>query len=293
MGKLPITERVTGHTELLTLLAYPIRHSMSPTMHNEALKKLGLDYVYVALEVDNSTLEDAVKGLKAMRIRGSNVSMPNKQTIIQYLDKVSEEVKLTNAVNTVVNDDGVLTGYCTDGIGCMRALREEGVDVKDQKVTIIGTGGAGTAVIAQAALDGAKELSIFNIKDSFWEPAGETVKKINETTNAKASLYDLDDHDKLREELASSAILIQATGVGMKPLIGQSTIPDISFLRPDLVVHECVYSPTETRLLEMCKEAGVKKYMNGLGMMLYQGAAAFKLFTGQDMPIEHMKDILF
>lgn len=293
MGKIPVTERVTGHTELIGLLAYPIRHSMSPTMHNEALKKLGLDYVYVALEVDAENLEDAVKGLRAMRFRGCNVSMPNKQRIIPLLDKVSEEVELTGAVNTVVNDNGVLTGYCTDGIGCMRALTEEGVVIKGSKITILGTGGAGTAIIAQAALDGASELSIFNRKDEFWDKAVETVKKINEKTSCKATLYALEDQDKLRAEIADSAILINATGVGMKPLEGQSLITDHAMLRPDLVIHECIYSPRETALLKLAKEVGCKKALNGLGMMLYQGAAAFKRFTGQDMPIEYMKDVLF
>jgi shikimate dehydrogenase len=293
MGKIPVTERVTGHTELIGLLAYPIRHSMSPTMHNEALKKLGLDYVYVALEVDAEHLEAAVKGLRAMRFRGCNVSMPNKQKIIPLLDKVSEEVTLTGAVNTVVNDNGVLTGYCTDGIGCMRALAEEGVVVKGSKITILGTGGAGTAIIAQAALDGASELSIFNRDDEFYPKAVETVKKINEKTNCKATLYRLEDQDRLRAEIVSSAILINATGVGMKPLEGQSLITDATMLRPELVVHECIYSPTETALLKLAKEVGCKKAINGLGMMLYQGAAAFKRFTGQDMPIEYMKDVLF
>jgi shikimate dehydrogenase len=293
MGKIPVTERVTGHTELIGLLAYPIRHSMSPTMHNEALKKLGLDYVYVALEVDSKNLGDAVKGLRAMRFRGCNVSMPNKQRIIPLLDKVSEEVELTGAVNTVVNDNGVLTGYCTDGIGCMRALTEEGVTIKGTKITILGTGGAGTAIIAQAALDGASELSIFNRKDEFWDKAVETVKKINEKTNCKATLFALEDQDRLRAEIAASAILINATGVGMKPLEGESLVTDPTMLRPDLVIHECIYSPRETALLKLAKEVGCKKALNGLGMMLYQGAAAFKRFTGQDMPIEYMKDVLF
>lgn len=293
MGKIQVTERVTGHTELIGLLAYPIRHTMSPTMHNEALNKLGLDYVYVALEVDGDSLENAVQGLRAMRFRGCNVSMPNKQRIIQYLDKVSEEVNLTKAVNTVVNDNGVLTGYCTDGSGCMRSLADEGVVVNGAKVTIMGTGGAGTAIIAQAALDGVKELSIFNRRDEFWDKAVETVERINEKTGCKATLYPLEDQDRLREEIASSSVLINATGVGMKPLEGQALITDPSMLHSDLVVHDCIYSPRETKLMQVAEEAGCRKVMNGLGMMLYQGAAAFKLFTGQDMPIDFMKDVLF
>ncbi|NTW71169.1 MAG: shikimate dehydrogenase [Eubacteriaceae bacterium] len=287
-----MTERVTGHTELIGLIAYPIRHSMSPTMHNEAFKKLGLDYVYVAFEVDNSTLEDTVKGIRAMKIRGCNVSMPNKRKITQYLDKLSDASALTGSVNTVVNDNGVLTGHITDGIGCMHALSDEGIDIKGKKITIMGTGGAGTAIIVQAGLDGAAELSVFNRADEFVPEAKETVAKVNDKTSCKAAFYKLEDQDKLRAEIASSDILINATGVGMKPMLGESLVTDPTMLRPDLVVFDCVYSPTETRLLEIAKEVGCKA-INGLGMMLFQGAAAFKLFTNEEMPIDYMKDVLF
>ncbi len=161
MGKIAITERVTGHTELIGLIAYPIRHSMSPTMHNEAFKKLGLDYVYVCFEVDNSTLEDTVKGLRAMKVRGWNVSMPNKGPITRYLDKLSPVSQIVGACNTVVNDNGVLTGTITDGTGAMQSLKEEGVDYVGGKMTVVGAGGAATAIIVQAALDGAKEITVF------------------------------------------------------------------------------------------------------------------------------------
>ncbi len=293
MGKIAVTERVTGHTELIGLIAYPIRHSMSPTMHNEAFKKLGLDYVYVAFEVDNDTLKDTIKGMRAMKVRGFNVSMPNKKKITKYLDKLSEASILTGAVNTVVNDNGVLTGTITDGVGCMSALAEEGVEVKGKKITILGTGGAGTAIIVQAALDGAREISIFNRQDDFVTAAKETVEKVNGRTNCKAILCELENQDKLREEIASSDILINATGVGMKPLEGQSLITDINMLRPELVVFDCIYSPRETKLLSMAKEAGCKKAINGLGMMLYQGAEAFKIWTGKEMPVDYIEGILF
>ena len=150
MGKIAVTERVTGHTELIGLIAYPIRHSMSPTMHNEAFKKLGLDYVYVCFEVDNSTLEDTVKGLRAMKVRGWNVSMPNKGPITQYLDKLSPASQIIGACNTVVNDNGVLTGTITDGIGAMQALKDEGVEYVGKKMVVIGAGGAATAIEVQA-----------------------------------------------------------------------------------------------------------------------------------------------
>ncbi|MCM8711592.1 shikimate dehydrogenase [Clostridium sp. SYSU_GA19001] len=286
-----MAERITGHTELIGLIAYPIRHSSSPRMHNEAFAKLGLDYAYLAFEVDNSTLEDTIKGFRAMKVRGCNVSMPNKTVVHKYLDKLSPAAELCGAVNTIVNDNGVLTGHITDGIGFMSALKDAGIDIIGKKMTIVGAGGAATAIQVQAALDGVAEISIFNVKDSFFERAQKTVKDINEKTNCKATLYDLADLDALKREIESSFIFTNATGVGMKPLEGQTYIPDKSFFRPDLVVVDIIYSPTETAMLKMAKEVGCRT-MNGLGMMLFQGAAAFELWTGQPMPIAHIKEVM-
>ncbi|MGL4373973.1 MAG: shikimate dehydrogenase [Turicibacter sp.] len=286
-----MAERITGHTELIGLIATPIRHSSSPAMHNEAFAKLGLDYAYLAFEVGTEQLEDTIKGFRAMNVRGSNVSMPNKTVVHKYLDGVSEAAALCGAVNTIVNDNGVLTGHITDGIGYMMGLKDAGVDVVGKKMTIVGAGGAATAIQIQAALDGVAELSIFNRKDDFFTRAQQTVKDINEKTNCKATLYDLDDLETLKEQIAESFILTNATGMGMKPLEGQTYIPDASFLRSDLIVSDIVYSPRETALLKMAKEVGCQTF-NGLGMMLFQGAAAFKLWTGQDMPIEYMKEKL-
>lgn len=286
-----MAERLTGYTELIGLMAYPIRHSSSPAMHNEAFAKLGLDYAYLAFEVDNDTLEDAVKGLRALKMKGSNVSMPNKTVVHKYLDEVSPAAKLCGAVNTIVNENGKLTGHITDGIGYMSALKDNDIDVIGKKMTIVGAGGAATAITIQAALDGVKEISIFNRKDEFWENAEKTVQKVNENTECKATLYDLADLDKLKEEIESSYLFANATGVGMKPLEGQTYIPDKSFFRPDLIVTDVVYYPRETEMLKMAKEVGCKT-MNGLGMMLFQGSAAFELWTGKSMPIEYMKEVL-
>ena len=286
-----MAERITGHTELIGLIATPIRHSSSPRMHNEAFAKLGLDYAYLAFEVGSEELEDTIKGFRAMKVRGSNVSMPNKTLVHKYLDKLSDAAEMCGAVNTIVNDDGVLTGHITDGIGYMSGLKDAGIDIIGKKMTIVGAGGAATAIQVQAALDGVKEISIFNRKDEFYERAQKTVKDINEKTNCKATLYDLEDLDKLKEEIASSYIFTNATGMGMKPLEGQTYIPDKSFLREDLIVTDVVYAPAETALLKMAKEVGCKT-LNGFPMMLFQGAAAFKLWTNQDMPIEHVKEVM-
>ncbi len=286
-----MAERITGHTLLVGLMAYPIRHSNSPAMHNEAFAYLGLDYAYLAFEVDNDTLEDAVKGMRALKLVGSNVSMPNKTVIGQYLDELSPASQMCGAVNTIVNRDGHLYGTITDGTGYMQALKDYDIDVIGKKMTIVGAGGAATAIQIQAALDGVKEISIFNIRDKFYDVGLETVRKINENTDCRAQMFDLADTDALRREIESSYLLTNATGVGMKPMEGQTWLPDISYLRPDLIVTDTIYSPKKTRFLELAEQAGCK-WMNGDGMMLFQGAEAFKLWTGQDMPIEHMKEVL-
>lgn len=286
-----MAERITGQTELIGLIAYPIRHSNSPRMHNEAFSKLGLDYAYIAFEVDNDTLEDTIKGFKAMKVRGWNVSMPNKTVVHQYLDHLSPAAKICGEVNTVVNDNGVLTGHITDGIGFMRALEDVNIDVVAKKITIVGAGGAGTAIAVQAALDGVREISIFNHRDDYWGRAENIVATINERTDCLATLHDLANLEDLKNEMASSFLFTNATGIGMKPLEGQTYIPDKSYFHPELYVADVIYAPEQTAMLKMAQEAGCKT-MNGSGMMLYQGAAAFNLWTGQDMPIDYIKEIM-
>mgnify|MGYP000799266195 CR=1 FL=1 len=280
-----MAERITGHTELIGLMAYPIRHSSSPAMHNEAFATLGLDYAYLAFEVDNSTLEDAVKGIRALKLVGSNVSMPNKTVVGQYLDKLSPAAELCGAVNTIVNENGVLTGHITDGIGFVRNLKEHGVDVKGKKMVVLGAGGAATAIQVQCALDGAESISIFNPKDPFFARAESTAEKLSkETPDCKVSVFDLADEAKLKEEVANADILVNATLAGMKPHEELTLIKDKSMFRPDLVVADVVYNPAETRMVKEAKEAGCKLAIGGKGMLLWQGAAAYKLYTGLEMP---------
>ena len=286
-----MAERITGHTELIGLMAYPIRHSSSPAMQNEAFARLGFDYAYLAFEVGADEIGDAVKAIRTLKMRGSNVSMPNKTLVGQYLDELSPAAELCGAVNTIVNDNGHLTGHITDGIGFMASLKDNGIDPIGKKVTICGCGGAGTAIEIQAALDGVAEISIFNRKDEFWDRGLDNVEKINKHTACKAALYDLYDTDLLRKEMDSSCLFVNATCTGMKPLEDVSVVPDMTYFRPELIVVDVPYSPLETKMRKMAKEAGCKT-MNGLGMMLFQGSAAFELWTGKPMPIEYMKEIL-
>ncbi|WP_282709434.1 shikimate dehydrogenase [Ligilactobacillus sp. Marseille-Q7487] len=286
-------ERIDGHTLLIGLMAYPIRHSMSPTMHNNAFAKLGLNYAYLAFEIDNDKLEDAVQSIRTLDMRGCNISMPNKQKILPYLDKLSPAAKMAGAVNTVVNDNGVLTGYTTDGTGFMKSLEDEGLDIRGKKMVLAGAGGAGTPIAIQAALDGVAEIAIFNRDDRNFETARQNVEIINKETDCKASLHRLEDSEDFKQCLAECDIYCDATGAGMKPLEDVSLVNDPSWFHEDMIVYDTVYAPRETKLMKIAKSAGVKHVHNGLGMMLEQGAEAFKLWTGKEMPVDYIRDLIF
>lgn len=284
--------RIDGHTILIGLMAYPIRHSMSPTMHNTAFEVLNLNYAYLAFDIDHDQLKDGVNAIRTLGMRGSNISMPNKQAIIPHLDKLDQSAQLTGAVNTVVNDDSVLTGYTTDGIGFVNDLKKKGHDVSGKKILVVGAGGAGIPIAAQSAIEGAKEIRIANRKDSHFDNAVAIAKTINEQTDTDAATFSLEDEVQFKEALNWADIYVDATGVGMKPLEDMALVNDPSWLKKDLVVYDTVYAPRETKLMAVAKEAGLTAVYNGLGMMIEQGAAAFKLWTGQEMPIDKVQEAM-
>ncbi|RHW49344.1 shikimate dehydrogenase [Lactobacillus bombicola] len=289
----PITGWLDGHTYLIGLMAYPIRHSMSPTMHNNAFAKLGLNYTYLCFEIGNDKLASAVDAIRTLDMRGSNVSMPNKKEVIKYLDKLSPASEMCDAVNTIVNDQGVLTGYTTDGIGFVQALKAEGIEIKDKIITLTGAGGAATPIAVQSALDGAKEIKMFNIQDDKWAQAEKNVQTIQEKTACKVSLTDLSNQAAFKQAIAESDIYCDATSVGMKPLEDKTLVSDPSWFHKEMVVFDTVYAPRTTKLMEVAQAAGVEHIFNGIGMMIEQGAASFKLWTGQDMPTDYIREIMF
>lgn len=283
---------ITGHTVLTGLLGSPVAHSISPMMHNEAFRQLGLDFAYLAFDVGTDHLKTAVDGLKVMGVRGFNLTMPDKNLMCSLVDKLSPAAEIGGAVNTVVNDDGFLTGYTTDGIGFMRSVAEAGEDIIGKKMTLLGAGGAAASIMIQAALDGVAEISIFNIRDTFFTRAESIIEKLKEKTECKLNLYDFSDPEVLRREIAESRILVNGTSIGMAPNTDRSIITDKSVFRRDLFVFDVIYNPEETLLLKMAKAAGCKT-LNGLNMLLYQGAAAFELWTGRKMPVEIIKEKYF
>ncbi|MGM0124263.1 shikimate 5-dehydrogenase [Enterococcus sp. AZ194] len=282
---------ITGHTRLVGLFATPIRHSVSPMIQNTAFQELGIDAVYLAFDLGVDRLPQAIESIKNLEMLGANLSMPNKMAAVPLMDELSTAAKLVGAINTIVNQNGKLIGHITDGTGFMRSLQDIEIDIIHQKITIIGAGGAATAIIVQAALDGVKEIAVYNRKDEFYTKVQEKLAYVEENTDCKISLHDLADKEGLEKDVAQSVLLVNATGVGMQPNTQASPIEDFSIIREDLAVYDVIYNPRETRLLKEAKIRGAKT-ANGLGMLLYQGAAAFELWTGQEMPIEKIKPII-
>lgn len=285
-------ETITGYTKLICLLGSPVAHSISPAMHNEAFRQLGLDYTYLAFDVGIEKLKSAVEGLKTLGVKGFNLTMPDKNKICELVDSLSPAAQLANSVNTVVNENGKLIGYTTDGIGYMKAAEDAGYPLVGKKVTILGAGGAATAICVQAALDGVKEIFVFKRNNSTFMKTQHFIDKLNKNTNCRLSLYDLEDNSILNQCIKESDILINATSVGMAPFTQECVLRDTSILSPDLVVSDVIYNPKETKLLSIAKEKGCKTF-NGLYMLLYQGAEAFRLWTGQQMPVSIIKEKYF
>lgn len=285
-------KQITGHTQLTCLLGSPVSHSKSPLMHNEAFKQLDLDFAYLAFDVKPEDLSAAVTGLRTMNVRGFNLTMPHKTLACELCDKLSPAAQIIGSINTVVNDNGVLTGHTTDGIGFMRSLHEAGYDIKGKKMTILGAGGAATAIFVQAALDGVPEITIFSRRSKFFKRAEQIIKELKAYSSSKINLFDFDDEQILRREIGESAFLINATSVGMAPDVDKSIITDQSMFHKDLFVSDIIYNPEETLFLRLAKEAGCQT-QNGLSMLLYQGAEAFKLWTGKDMPVDLIKEKYF
>lgn len=279
--------RISGHTGLLAVIGSPIAHSGSPMIYNYGFERLGLDYVYAAFDIKEHEVKDAMTAIRTFRMRGCNVTMPDKTEAAKYMDDLSPAARIVGAVNTIVNDNGRLKGYITDGEGAVSSLRDNGVDVKDRKIVVVGAGGAATAIQVQCAIDGAREIVIFNRTIA---RAEETARKIRmEVPSCIVRTYNIADTAKMTSEIQSGEILINATSVGMKPMDDESVVRDLSAFHPGLTVLDAVYEPIETRLLREAKEAGCR-CIGGKAMLLWQAAVAFKLYTGLDLPVEELKE---
>jgi len=279
------TEVISGKTRLCGIIGDPIEHTMSPVMHNAAFREMGLDYLYVPFKVKQGELAKAMEGVRALNIKGLNVTIPHKVAVIQFLDELDSLAEKIGAVNTIVNDDGVLTGYNTDGAGFLQALLERRIEPQGKNIVILGAGGAARAISFFLA-DRSAHLVILNrLLELDW--AKELASRISQIFTQEVEALEL-NKENLTDALRKADILVNATSVGMTPHIDQTLVTS-DLLKPELIVVDIIYNPIKTRLLKEAEAAGAKT-INGLDMLVWQGALAFEKWTGVKAPVELMRE---
>jgi shikimate dehydrogenase len=275
---------VLGKTRICGLIGDPVEHSMSPAMHNAAFRELGLGYIYVPFHVKSADLGKAIAGMRALNIRGLNVTVPHKVAAVQFLDKLDYLAEKIGAVNTIVNDDGVLTGYNTDATGFLQALLQREIEPSGKTAVILGAGGAARAITFILAERGAT-LSILNrALELDWAEA--LARRLLEIFSKKVEALEL-NQENLAPALDKADILVNATSVGMSPSVNEMPVP-ANLLRPGLIVYDIVYNPMKTRLLREAEAVGAST-IGGVDMLVWQGALAFEKWTGRKAPVELMK----
>lgn len=275
--------KIKGSTNIVGLIGHPVEHSFSPPMHNAAFDALGMDYTYVAFDVNPTELQKAIEGAKSLNIRGFNVTIPHKIEVMKYLDEIDDVARLIGAVNTI--DFKNLKGYNTDGIGAVRAI-EEVTSIKNKNVVIAGAGGASRAISFYIAKYGADSLTILNRNVDKAQSLARDVSNSGLIGDVKS-----DSINEINAYLADADILVDTTPLGMHPHINDQPIATAENMHDELVVFDAVYNPNETVLLKQAIEAGAKP-VYGIKMLLYQGAESFKIWTGADAPVDIMEKAL-
>jgi len=274
---------ISGRTKVCCVIGDPIEHTLSPVMHNAAFEELNLNFIYLAFRVSRKKLRDAIAGVRSLNIHGLNLTMPHKNPVMRYLDEIDSTARSIDAVNTILNAGGKLVGYMTDGVGAIRALKENGVGLEGKKLLLLGAGGAGKAIAFHAAQE-VKELRILNRTARKAKELAEVLgKKFNKKVGGNSLLSEL-----VKKELEDADILINATSVGMHPDVNRSLV-DPNWLRPDLCVMDIIYNPLETKLANDAKSVGAK-VVSGIEMLVYQGAASFEIWTNHLAPVKAMRE---
>ena len=278
--------KIDGYTRLAAVVANPIKHSISPFIHNSAFEATNTNGVYLAWEVDAAELAETVANIRRYQMYGINLSMPYKEQVIPYLDQLSAEACLIGAVNTVVNREGTLIGYNTDGKGFFKSLPS--FKISRKRLVLLGAGGAAKAILAQAILDGVSQISVF-VRSSSMEKTRPYLEKIQNATGFRVDLFALEDVQDLQDSITKADLLVNATSVGMDGT--SQPIPTSIVLPEKLMVADVIYQPFETPFLKWARNQG-NQSINGLGMLLYQAAEAFELWTGKEMPTDQIWESL-
>ena len=276
----PAASPITGHTGLICLLGSPCAHSVSPMMHNASFEALGLDYRYLAFDVNEETLPTAVAGLKVLGARGFNLTMPDKNLMVSLCDELSTAARIIGAVNTVVNEDGRLIGHNTDGLGFIESLRAHGFDPADKTALIIGTGGAGEAVTDALVQAGARLVYICN--RSVYRAQALAARYPEHTRWVYFGTY------PVRRGSAQADLVVNATSLGMA---GCKEFSDLRFLggvNPEAIVYDLVYNPRRTLFLSEADRHGLQT-IGGIELLVHQAMLAFQRWTGAEFDPADMK----
>ena len=278
--------KIDGYTRLAAVVANPIKHSISPFIHNRAFEATNTNGVYLAWEVEGTDLAETVANIRRYQMFGINLSMPYKEQVIPYLDQLSEEARLIGAVNTVVNREGTLIGYNTDGKGLFKSLPS--FKISGKRMVLLGAGGAAKAILAQAILDRVSQVSVF-VRSASMGKTKPYLEKLQHETGFRVDLFALEDAQELQENIRKADLLVNATNVGMDG--ASQPIPTSIVLPEKLLVADVIYQPFETPFLKWARSQG-NHAVNGLGMLLYQAAEAFQLWTGKEMPTDQIWELL-
>jgi shikimate dehydrogenase len=274
---------ISANTKVCGILGDPVEHSLSPAMHNAAFKKVGLDYIYLPFHVTPGNLPGAIDGLKSLGLRGVNVTIPHKVSVIPLLDELEPIAKNIGAVNTIVNNNGYLKGYNTDAAGFLKSLSAKDIEPSGKKVVILGAGGVSRAISFILAEQGA-DIEILNRGPNI-ERAQKLSDNLSSNSKNKIRITPLSEIN-LKQALKRVDILINATSVGMNPDTDNSLVPQ-ELLKPGMVVFDAIYNPVKTKLLKDAEKTGAT-VVGGLDMLVWQGALAFELWTGIKAPVNTM-----
>ncbi len=278
---------INAKTKVCALFGHPVGHSLSPEMHNAAFEALGLPFVYVAHDVQPGHVAKALEGIRVMGYRGLSVTIPHKVEALTAVDDVEETARGIGCINTVVNDDGCLRGYNSDGLGALGALRDAGADPQGRRVVVLGSGGAARAIAVTLAREAPPEqLTILGVELQELERLVADARERGRTPVDGKPLTDA----SLRQEIAAADLLLHCSSVGMHPNVEQSLVPP-ELLRAGLVVFDAVYNPRQTKLLREAQAAGCRT-VSGLEMFLGQAYVQFELWTGQPAPRDIMRRVV-
>ena len=273
---------ISGKTRVCGVIGDPVEHTISPSMHNAAFSALGLDFVYLPFRVAKRTSPGAVQGMRALNIRGLNVTIPYKVKAMTLLDEIEPSAHSIGAINVIVNDGGTLKGCNTDAEGFLRTLKEQGVAVRGKTAVILGAGGAARAVSWALAEAGAALIILNRTPGKAMELAGDIARAAGHPAEALQL-----NANNLAIALERGHIIINTTSVGMSPETGETLLKS-DMIKPRHIVVDIVYNPVKTRLLKEAEKAGAGT-INGLDMLVWQGALAFEKWTGREAPVEIMR----